>query len=211
MRLLEVFGADLRARDVACDREHRRAGAVGVVQPVDQVQVTRAAAAGADGQLAGELRLGSGRECRGLLVPDVDPVDAAVLGAAGAPNGVDDRVEAVTDDPVDAVDPRVDELGDELICDCRGHAPHSTPGPIRPPERGSTSRRPAAYPCSHERSRHRSGRITSTSSSRRRTATTSRRPAHFDADDVPVDEEEDELVPDEERPVPLDLDDAELE
>lgn len=36
-------------------------------------------------------------------------------------------------------------------------------------------------------------------------------PSHFDADDVPVEEEEDELVPDEERPVPLDLDDAELE
>lgn len=34
----------------------------------------------------------------------------------------------------------------------------------------------------------------------------------FDADDVPVDEDDDDdLVPDEERPVPLDLDDAELE
>ena len=49
-------------------------------------------------------------------------------GAAGAPHRVDDRVEAVADDPVDAVDARVDELGDELVCDCRGHAPHSTPG-----------------------------------------------------------------------------------
>jgi hypothetical protein len=37
-------------------------------------------------------------------------------------------------------------------------------------------------------------------------------PTHFDADDVPVDdEEEDVLVPDEERPVPLDLDDAEID
>ncbi len=34
---------------------------------------------------------------------------------------------------------------------------------------------------------------------------------HFDADDVPVEEDDDDLVPDEERPVPLDLDDAELE
>ncbi len=32
----------------------------------------------------------------------------------------------------------------------------------------------------------------------------------FDADDVPVDEDSDDLVPDEDRPVPLDLDDAEL-
>lgn len=38
-------------------------------------------------------------------------------------------------------------------------------------------------------------------------------PAPFDADDVPVDEDadEDDLVPDDERPVPLDLDDAELD
>ncbi|HEY2556127.1 MAG TPA: hypothetical protein VGI08_03395 [Diaminobutyricibacter sp.] len=36
-------------------------------------------------------------------------------------------------------------------------------------------------------------------------------PTPFDADDVPVEEEDDELVPDEDRPVPLDLDDAELD
>ncbi len=36
-------------------------------------------------------------------------------------------------------------------------------------------------------------------------------PSPFDADDVPVDDDDDELVPDEQRPVPLALDDAELE
>ncbi len=33
----------------------------------------------------------------------------------------------------------------------------------------------------------------------------------FDADDVPIDDDADELVPDEDRPVDLDLDDAELD
>ena len=48
---------------------------VAVEQAVDQVQVARAAAAGADRELAGEMGLGAGRESRRLLVAGMHPVD----------------------------------------------------------------------------------------------------------------------------------------
>ena len=54
--LLEVSGADLPARDVGGDGDHRDAAAVAVVQAVDEVQVPRPATPGARGQFAGELR-----------------------------------------------------------------------------------------------------------------------------------------------------------
>ena len=41
---------------------HRHAAAVAIEQAVDQVQVAGSAASGADGELAGEVRLGAGRE-----------------------------------------------------------------------------------------------------------------------------------------------------
>ena len=50
----------ISARDVRGDREHRHAAALSVEEPVDQVQVPRAAARRAHGQLAGARGL-SGR------------------------------------------------------------------------------------------------------------------------------------------------------
>src|SRR4029077_6850110 len=81
MRLLEVTGADLGAGDVSGDRPHRGHAPVGVVQPVDQVQVAGAATARTDRQLTGELGLRAGREGRRLLVADVYP--AELVTAAG--------------------------------------------------------------------------------------------------------------------------------
>ena len=113
--LLEVGGADLGRRDVRGDRQHRRAGAVRVVEAVDEVGVARPAAARADRELPGQLGLGRGGERGGLLVVDVDPVDPALVGAARAPDGVDDRVEAVADQAVDPSDPGLDEHLDQLV------------------------------------------------------------------------------------------------
>ena len=75
MGFLEVGPADLGARDVGGDRQHRHAAAMTVEQAVDQVQVAGPAASGADRELAGEMRLGARGEGGGLLVPHVDPVD----------------------------------------------------------------------------------------------------------------------------------------
>ncbi len=83
-----------------------------VEQAVDEVEVAGAAASGADGELAGEVRLGASGEGGGLLVAGVDPVDPAV----GAER-VGDAVEAVADHPVDPLhpDPR-QNLDDEIRC-----------------------------------------------------------------------------------------------
>ena len=81
-----------------------------VEQAVDEVQVARPAAAGADGELAGQVRLGAGREGGDLLVPDMDPLDLAV-----AADGIGQAVQAVADDAVDPLDASGGEDVSELI------------------------------------------------------------------------------------------------
>ena len=49
--LLEIAAADLLARDMRRDRQHRHPGAVGVEQAVDEMEVARPAAGGAHRQL----------------------------------------------------------------------------------------------------------------------------------------------------------------
>ena len=119
--LLEVARSDIRGRDVAGDREHGRLRAVRVEEAVDQVEVAGPATSRAHRESARELRLSGGHERGGFLVSHVDPVDAALRGPAGAPDGVDDRIQRVPDDAVDVIHPGIDELGDELICDGARH------------------------------------------------------------------------------------------
>src|SRR5947199_404614 len=78
--------------------------AVAIVQPVDQVQVAGAAAAGADGELAGEVRLCARGEGRGLLVPHVHPSKLVL-----SPDGVGDPVQRVSGDSIDPRDPSAGE------------------------------------------------------------------------------------------------------
>ena len=97
MRLLEVLRADLGARDVRGDRQHRNPAALRVEQTVDQMQVARPAAAGADRKLSGQRRIGGRRERGRLLVTDVLPSDFT-----GTPDRVGESVEAVAREAVDA-------------------------------------------------------------------------------------------------------------
>src|SRR5207247_7311622 len=85
--------------DLRGNGENRYAVTVAVVQPVDQVQVTRAAAAGADSETPGEVRLGARGEGRSLLVSRVDPSKLVL-----SPDGIGDPVERVSRDPVDPRD-----------------------------------------------------------------------------------------------------------
>ena len=66
-----------------------------VEQLVDEVQVAGAAASGADGEHARQMRLGTGREGRDLLVPDVVPLDLVLT-----PQRVGNPVQAVADDAI---------------------------------------------------------------------------------------------------------------
>ena len=75
MRGLKIVDADFAARDMGRDGKNRHAAAVAIEQTVDQMQIARTAAAGANRELAGEMRLGAGREGGALLVPHMDPLD----------------------------------------------------------------------------------------------------------------------------------------
>ena len=125
MGLLEVSAADLMGGDLRGNGEDGHAAPVAIVQPVDQVQVARAAAAGADGELAGEVRLCPRGEGRRLLVPHGDPSKLVL-----SPDGIGDPVERVSRDPIDPRDLPADEgiykqFRDRLL-------PHGVPSCLRP-------------------------------------------------------------------------------
>ena len=67
-----------------------------VEQTVDEVQVAGPATAGADGERAGEMSVGTGRERSDLLVAHMEPLDLAL-----AADRVGQAVQAVADDAVD--------------------------------------------------------------------------------------------------------------
>ena len=63
----------------------------------------------------GQLRFGRGCERGALLVVDVHPVDAALGRPPAAAHGVAERVEAVADQPVDAMHPRLYQHVEQVI------------------------------------------------------------------------------------------------
>jgi hypothetical protein len=124
MGLLEITGADLGRRYLRGDGEHRHSRAVTVEQAVDQVQIAGPAAAGADGELTGQMRFRASREGRDLLVPNVDPVDLAL-----SPERVGEAVEAIADNAIDPLDASRSQGLHELISyrSCHGSRLLSTP------------------------------------------------------------------------------------
>src|SRR4029077_35652 len=94
------------------DGENGHAAPVAIVQPVDQVQIPRAAAPGADGQTPGEMRLRAGGKRRRLLVSHVHPADLVVSA-----NGVGDTVEGVARDSIHPRDTSGNEGVDQQVRD----------------------------------------------------------------------------------------------
>src|SRR5262245_65769843 len=126
MRLLKIAGADFRRWNLRRDGEHRQGRAVAGEQAVDEMQVARSAAAGADRELTREMGLATGGKRRDLLVPDVNPFDLAL-----AAQRVGQPVETVADDAVNAFDSRRHENVGELIRDPLCHRSF----PFRAPQR----------------------------------------------------------------------------
>src|SRR5271156_110133 len=92
---LKVIDPDLNAWDVRGDSQNRYAAAWAIEQTVDQMQVARTAAAGADRKASGEMGLCSGGECGSLFVPHVDPVDRL-----SPSQRVGKAIERVADNPI---------------------------------------------------------------------------------------------------------------
>ena len=97
--LLEVATAYFSGGDVRGDAEHRDARAVAIKQAIDEVQIAWTAAPRAYGERSRQMRFRTSRKCGDLLVPDVDPLDLPLVA-----EGVGQAVEAVTDDPIYALD-----------------------------------------------------------------------------------------------------------
>ncbi len=87
-----------------------------VVEAVDQVQIARAATAGADRQLAGQMRFGADGKSGDLFVAEVQPGDAAV-----APQSISKAVQAVADNAINALHTGGGEGLDHLVGDSCGH------------------------------------------------------------------------------------------
>src|SRR5262245_37546131 len=121
MSLLKEGGADLLGGDVRGYREHRRPAPVGVVEPLDQMRVPRAATARTDGKPPRELSLGGRGKSGGLFVADVDPFDTV-----RSADRIHERIETIADDAEDAGHAGLAEDLDELVTD-GAHARHGTP------------------------------------------------------------------------------------
>src|SRR6202000_1824851 len=94
------------------DRQHRHPRAMAIEEAVDEVKIAGPAAPGADHEIAGQLRLGAGRECGDLSGAAVYPVDLAL-----AADRIGQAVEAVADDAVDPLDARRGQRVSKLIGD----------------------------------------------------------------------------------------------
>ncbi len=91
------------------------------------MQITGPAAAGADGELTRQMRLGARREGRDLLVPDMHPLDLAL-----APKSISEAVQAVADDAVDPLHARCGENFRELVRDGSDHVALLPSGQTQP-------------------------------------------------------------------------------
>src|SRR6202140_4177714 len=95
MGFLEISGAEFGRGDRRRNGKHGYARALTIEQPVDEVQIAGSTASGADRKLSCQVRLGTGRKGRDLLVPHMNPFDLAL-----AADRIGQPVQAVADDAV---------------------------------------------------------------------------------------------------------------
>lgn len=122
MGFLEESAADLLAGDVRSDGKDRRPSAVRVVESVDQMEVARATRAGTDSKLPSKLRLGRCGKSGGLLVADMNPVDAAFGRTSRLTDSVHYWIQTVSDDSINPLHAGSLELFDELGSKFLGHS-----------------------------------------------------------------------------------------
>src|SRR5271169_4477344 len=101
MGFLKISRADLGRRNLCSNGEHRQPRFVAIEKAVDQMQIPRPTAPGADSELTRQVRFGARRESGDFFVPDVHPLDLAL-----AAKRVGKPVQAVANDAVYPLDTR---------------------------------------------------------------------------------------------------------
>ncbi len=109
--VLLVVRADQVVEGVAGDCEHRLSVALGIVEPVEQMDAAGSRRRQADAQPASEFRVAAGGKCRRLLVAHLDESDAILPGA----QRFEDTVHAIAGKSEDGVHIPLDESFDEEV------------------------------------------------------------------------------------------------
>src|SRR5277367_5063301 len=116
MGSLKVINPYLGAWDVRGDSQNRYAAALAIEQTVDQMQVARTAAAGADRKASGEMGLCSRCESGGLFVAHVDPVNRLPSSQR-----VGKAVERIADNSINPFHAGLLKCFDKELCRCPAH------------------------------------------------------------------------------------------
>jgi hypothetical protein len=82
-----------------------------IKEPVDEMKVARTATAGADGKLAGNVRVGAGGKGRHFLVADVNPFDGFLSAYLVAY-----PIERIADYSIDSLDSDLDQRLNKAFC-----------------------------------------------------------------------------------------------
>src|SRR5580704_8657828 len=88
--LLKISAPDFIAGNLRCDSKHRNPAAVTIVEPVDQMQIARAATSRANGQLPGKMRFRASGKRRRLFMSYMHPLNLLVCA-----NRIRDAIERV--------------------------------------------------------------------------------------------------------------------
>src|SRR6202790_1466509 len=109
--LLKISAPDFIAWNLRRNGENRNTAAMAVVEPIDQVQVAGATAAGADRQTPCEMRFRTSSKRRRLFIPYVNP-----LNSFACANRIRDPVERVAGNAVDSRDSRFRQYIHQQVC-----------------------------------------------------------------------------------------------
>src|SRR6267142_1029657 len=80
--LLKIPAADFRTWNLCRDCHDRNAVALAIVEPVDHMEISRTATAGANGQLPCEMSFSTCRESCSLFMPDMNPLEILLSTAS---------------------------------------------------------------------------------------------------------------------------------
>jgi hypothetical protein len=102
MSFLEIVGPNFARWYLCGDGQDWSKRFVRIKETVDKVEIPRAAAACAYGEIAGQLGFGAGREGSHFLVAHVHPLHLLVVM-----NGIHDAIQGVANDPINSADARI--------------------------------------------------------------------------------------------------------